>query len=144
MEKLRFGDSFCFEVIVDEDIDREDTLIPTLMIQPLAENAIWHGLMYKNGEKNLTIRFFRSAGMIYCSIEDNGIGINKSEQLKKMSNPSHKSVGLSNLRNRIKIMNEKYDTGCTLEITDLQNIDSSRSGTRVVLRFKVITNKLYI
>lgn len=144
MEKLRFGDSCCFEVIVDEDIDREDTLIPTLMIQPLAENAIWHGLMYKNGEKNLTIRFFRSAGMIYCSIEDNGIGINKSEQLKKMSNSGHRSVGLSNLRNRIKIMNEKYDTGCTLEITDLQDIDSSRSGTRVVLRFKVITNKLYI
>jgi ligand-binding sensor domain-containing protein/putative methionine-R-sulfoxide reductase with GAF domain len=144
MEKLRFDDSFCFEVIVDEDIDREETLIPTLMIQPLAENAIWHGLMYKTGEKSLTIRFSRQDGAISCSIEDNGIGIHRSEQLRRLSKSSHRSVGLSNLRNRIKIMNEKYDTGCTLEINDLQDIDSSRSGTRVVLRFKILTNKLYI
>ena len=144
MEKLRFDDSFSFEVIVDEDIDKEETLIPTLMIQPLAENAIWHGLMYKTGEKNLIIRFSSVSGAISCCIEDNGIGINRSEQLRKLSKSTHRSVGLSNLRNRIKIMNEKYDTGCTLEISDLQETDISRSGTRVVLRFKVITNKLYI
>jgi sensor histidine kinase YesM len=131
-------------VIIDEDIDKEETLIPTLMIQPLAENAIWHGLMYKTGEKHLTIRFSRVAGAISCSIEDNGIGINRSEQLRKLSKSTHRSVGLSNLRNRIKIMNEKYDTGCTLQISDLQDIDSSKCGTRVVLQFKVITNKLYI
>jgi len=144
MEKLRFDDSFCFRVVVDEDIDKEEILIPTLMIQPLAENAIWHGLMYKTGEKELTIRFSRLDGTISCSIEDNGIGIHRSEQLRKLSKSSHRSVGLNNLRNRIKIMNEKYDTGCTLQINDMQEIDTSRSGTRVVLRFKVITNKLYL
>ena len=42
MEKLRFDDSFTYRVIVDECIDKEETLIPTLMIQPLVENAIWH------------------------------------------------------------------------------------------------------
>jgi sensor histidine kinase YesM len=144
MEKLRFDDSFCFNVIVDEDIDKEEILIPTLMIQPLAENAIWHGLMYKTGDKELTIRFSRLDGTISCSIEDNGIGIHRSEQLRKLSKSSHKSVGLNNLRNRIKIMNEKFDTGCTLQINDMQEIDNSRSGTRVVLRFKIITNKLFI
>lgn len=144
MEKLRFDDSFCFEVLVDEDIDKEEMLIPTLMIQPLAENAIWHGLMYKTGEKKLTIRFSSQDGMISCSIEDNGIGIHRSQQLRRLSKASHRPVGLNNLRNRIKIMNEKYDTGCTLEIADLQDMDSSKSGTRVVLRFKVITTKLYI
>jgi ligand-binding sensor domain-containing protein/putative methionine-R-sulfoxide reductase with GAF domain len=144
MEKLRFDDSFCFNVIVDEDIDKEEILIPTLMIQPLAENAIWHGLMYKTGDKELTIQFSRLDGTISCSIEDNGIGIHRSEQLRKLSKSSHKSVGLNNLRNRIKIMNEKYDTGCTLQINDMQEIDNSRSGTRVVLRFKIITNKLFI
>ncbi|HEY4061020.1 MAG TPA: histidine kinase [Puia sp.] len=146
MEKLRFDDSFCFRIIVEDDIDKEETLIPTLMIQPLAENAIWHGLMYKSGEKDLTIRFFRYQETISCSIEDNGIGINRSEQLRKLSRSTHRPVGLSNLRNRIKIMNEKYDTGCTLEIKDLQELgkDEEGSGTRAVLRFKIITNKLYI
>ena len=144
MEKLRFDDSFCYKIIIDDSIDKEDTLIPSLMIQPLAENAIWHGLMYKSGEKNLTMRFFRVEETVYCSIEDNGIGIIRSEQLRKLSKSAHRPVGLSNLRNRIKIMNEKYDTGCILEIRDLREIDGDRSGTRAVLQFNIITNKVYI
>ncbi len=141
MEKLRFDDSFTFQVTVDDHIDKEEILIPTLMIQPLSENAIWHGLMCKEGEKKLSIRFSLIAETISCIIEDNGIGIKRSEELKRLNKSSHQSVGLSNLRNRIKIMNEKYDTGCTLEITDLQDLDKSKTGTRVILRFNIITNK---
>jgi LytS/YehU family sensor histidine kinase len=111
------------------------------MIQPLAENAIWHGLMPRKGAKKLLIRFSRVAEAIYCIIEDNGIGINCSMSVKQLKRPLHQSVGLSNLRNRIKIMNEKYDTGCTLEITDLNDLNKDKSGTRVVLRFNTIINK---
>ncbi|MBS1597414.1 MAG: histidine kinase [Bacteroidetes bacterium] len=144
MEKLRFDDSFTFRIIIDDNIDKEETLIPTLMIQPLAENAIWHGLMYKKGRKNLTIRFSKLGEIISCYIEDNGIGINQSEEMKKTNRPSHRPVGLSNLRNRIKIMNEKYDTGCTLEIIDLSEFNREKTGTCAVLRFNIITNKIFI
>jgi putative methionine-R-sulfoxide reductase with GAF domain len=144
MEKLRFDDSFTFRIIIDDNIDKEETVIPTLMIQPLAENAIWHGLMFKKGRKNLTIRFSRLEEIISCYIEDNGIGINQSEQIKKANRPSHKPVGLNNLRNRIKIMNEKYDTGCTLEIIDLSEFNKEKTGTCAVLRFNIITNKIFI
>ncbi|MFI5185776.1 MAG: histidine kinase [Chitinophagales bacterium] len=141
MEKLRFDDSFSFQVTVDDRIDKEETLIPTLMIQPLSENAIWHGLMCKEGDKKLAIRFRLAGETISCVIEDNGIGIKRSEELKQLNKPSHQSVALNNLRNRIKIMNEKYDTGCTLEIIDLQDIDKSKTGTRAILQFKIISNK---
>src|SRR5438105_11942813 len=104
MEKLRFDDSFSYSITFDDHIDKEETLIPTLMIQPLAENAIWHGLMHKKGEKKLLIRFSRLAETISCTIKDNGIGINRSHQLKQFNRPPHQSVGLSNLRNRINIM----------------------------------------
>ena len=141
MEKLRFDDSFTFRITVDDQIDKEETLIPTLMIQPLAENAIWHGLMTKKGDKKLSIRFSRHEDMISCTISDNGIGINRAEALKLLARTPHQSVGLTNLRNRIKIMNEKYDTGCSLEITDLSDLYKEKTGTRVVLRFKIITTK---
>lgn len=144
MEKLRFDDSFTFRISVDECIDKEDTLIPTLMIQPLAENAIWHGLLQKEGEKKLLIRFSKVDETIACSIVDNGIGINRSEELKKLNQTTHQSVGLNNLRNRIKIMNEKYDIGCSFEIMDMSELDAEKTGTRAVLRFNILTNKLYL
>jgi LytS/YehU family sensor histidine kinase len=144
MEKLRFDDSFTFNCSVDEDIELEEILVPTLMIQPLAENAIWHGLMHKKGEKKLTIRFSRLDGTISCSIEDNGIGIKRSEQLKKINKPPYQSVGLNNLRNRIKILNEKYDSGCTLEITDISDFSRHKTGTRAVLRFNIMINKPFL
>ncbi|MEO6000316.1 MAG: histidine kinase [Chitinophagaceae bacterium] len=141
MEKLRFDDSFTFKCTVDDNIDVEETLIPTLMIQPLAENAIWHGLMHKKGEKKLTIRFSMLAGTIACTIEDSGIGINRSEELKLLNKPPYQPVGLNNLRNRIKILNEKYETGCSLEIKDLKDFGKHKNGTRAVLRFNIMINK---
>jgi LytS/YehU family sensor histidine kinase len=144
MEKLRFDDSFTFRIIVGESIDKEDILIPTLMIQPLAENAIWHGLMPKDGEKKLRICFSRMDETISCTIEDNGIGINRSDQLKSLIKQTHQSVGLNNIRNRIKIMNEKYDIGCSLDITDLNELSEEKTGTCALLRFNVIDNKLFL
>jgi LytS/YehU family sensor histidine kinase len=141
MEKLRFDDSFTYRITVDEQVEQEEILIPALMIQPLAENAIWHGLMPKEGEKELSIHFSQRGETISCTIEDNGIGIQQSEQLKKSNRPTHQSVGLSNLRNRMKIMNEKYGTGCILEIADLQDLTKDKTGTRVILRFNNILNK---
>ncbi len=144
MEKLRFDDSFTFRIIVGESIDREDTLIPTLMIQPLAENAIWHGLMQKEGKKNLLICFSQLDDTISCTIEDNGIGINRSEQLKAKIKQTHQSVGLSNIRHRIKILNEKYKISCSLDIIDLNELSEEQTGTCALLRFNAINNKLLL
>ena len=141
MEKLRFDDSFTFRITADKHIDQEETLIPTMMIQPLAENAIWHGLMPKKGNKKLSVHFSTLNGMIYCTVEDNGIGLQNSERLKKEKRSLHESLGLSNLRNRIKILNEKYDTGCSLELFDIQDFNNGRTGTCAVLSFKILTTQ---
>jgi ligand-binding sensor domain-containing protein len=141
MEKLRFDDSFTFRITADKTIDQEETLIPTMMIQPLAENAIWHGLMPKKGNKKLSIHFSTMDQLIYCTVEDNGIGLRSSELLKKQKRSLHESLGLSNLRNRIKILNEKYNTGCSLELFDLQDVNRDRTGTCAVLSFNLITTQ---
>ncbi len=129
-------------ITADEEIDREDILIPTMMIQPLAENAIWHGLIPKKGKKKLSIHFSSVGETISCTVEDNGIGIKHSDQLKRINRPLHKSVGLTNLQNRIKLMNEKYNTNCTLEIIDLEDLNNNKTGCCVILRFNSNINKL--
>jgi hypothetical protein len=76
-----------------------------------------------------------------CTIEDNGIGIKRSQQLKRLNRPLHKSLGLSNLRNRIKLMNEKYYTNCTLEIIDLEDLNNGKTGCCAILSFNMNINK---
>jgi len=137
MEQLRFGSSFSYIIETTGLPDEEEINIPTLMIQPLVENAIWHGLMHRQGDKKIVIRFEQYNDMVTCIIEDNGIGIHASRKMKQEN--KRPSVGLENLRNRIKIMNEKYNMNCSLGITDLSETDNSLTGTRVVLKFKILT-----
>jgi putative methionine-R-sulfoxide reductase with GAF domain len=138
MEQLRFDASFTYSIFTGENINTEETAIPSLMIQPLVENAIWHGLMQAEGEKKIKISFTQCENKITCTIEDNGIGIRRSEKLKEINRTPHQSTGLENLQKRIKIMNEKYDMDCSLEITDLEDTVEKGKGTKVVLRFNVI------
>ncbi len=138
MEQLRFNDSFTYLIQASENIDTGETSIPSLMIQPLAENAIWHGLMHAGTNKRLKINFTKEDQKITCVIEDNGIGIHESEQLKKLTRPLHRSTGLDNLQRRIKIMNEKYRLDCSLQITDLKDTVRGGNGTKAILRFNII------
>jgi len=137
MEQIRFRSSFCYKIETSGSNDDGDINIPTLMIQPLVENAIWHGLMPKKGDKKITVRFFQSGDFVTCIIEDNGIGIYQSEKMNQFNKQPH--VGLENLRSRIKIMNEKYHMNCTLDIKDLSENNIHRTGTLATLRFKILT-----
>ena len=139
MERLRFDESFSYEIVADENVDLSETVIPSMMIQPMVENAIWHGLMLAEAEKKIRIRFSQHNNKIVCTIEDNGIGIRKSEKLKQQHRPLHRSISLENLQKRIRIMNEKYNTGCSLNIQDLSEVGGNGSGTRVVLELNLLT-----
>jgi len=138
MEQLRFDDSFKYIIETDEQVDTTETVLPSMMIQPLVENAIWHGLMYSTHDKKIRIAFSQTDSKMVCTIEDNGIGISQSEQLRKKHRPLHRSVGLENLQKRIKIMNEKYGTDCSLQIVDLSATGSNTKGTRVTLQLKLM------
>jgi len=138
MEQLRFDGSFTWNISVAEDIDAEEILVPSLMTQPLVENAIWHGLLPSDGDKKLLIEFKQKLDKISCTIEDNGIGFRRSLAEKLQQKTSHQSVGLDNLRNRIKILNEKFGTGCSLSIRELEDERPGGKGTRVILEFTVI------
>ncbi|RYG44111.1 MAG: GAF domain-containing protein, partial [Chitinophagaceae bacterium] len=138
MEKLRFEDSFTYSIYADDEVDTAETVLPSMMIQPIVENAIWHGLMQSATEKKLRIAFTQVENRLACTVEDNGIGIHRSEKLKETQRPLHRSIGLENLQKRIRIMNEKYKTDCSLEITDLKIAGINGSGTRVVLQMNMI------
>jgi len=128
IEDLRFKDSIKHLVLVENVIPSAVT-IPIMMVQPFVENAIWHGLRDKEGEKIITISFslFETA-YIKCVIEDNGTG------RKIKPNPGKKSLSTGFVKQRLDLLNKIHNLSCNLTITDKPN----GTGTIVTLLMPIL------
>lgn len=134
LESLRFGRSFQYQIHVDESIDDEETLIPSLLIQPFVENAIWHGLLHKKGDRKLQLSFLiNSNDQLVCIVEDNGIGRAKAAAIKagKMDAQSHESKGMRISQERIDLLQLQTHLNPEIKIEDLSDSNNEPSGTRV-------------
>jgi len=136
LESLRFDQSFSYSITVDEQLSGEMVLVPSLMVQPFAENAIWHGLLHKDGDKKLTIRFSGTAeDHLTCVIEANGVGREKAGPVKQMTPSSkvHESKGINIIRERLELLQKKTGKPASVVITDLYNDLREPVGTRVTI-----------
>lgn len=137
MEKLRF-EEFEYNIEIQEDRNLENVKMAPMLVQPLVENAIWHGLRGKEGEKKIFIRFYSYTGQLICEIEDNGIGYLKSLENKNGSLKAHRSLGITNVYERLKVLNEKYNLKCSLSIKDKSELpERNDSGTIATLKFNL-------
>jgi sensor histidine kinase YesM len=120
----------------------DDTVLPPMLIQPFIENAIWHGVSANNPKININVAFMRENDHLTCVIDDNGIGIEQSKTTRKNGDPLHSSYGIANIRNRIRLLNEKYDLRSDITITDKKNRNgSAESGTIVTLHLPLEINE---
>jgi ligand-binding sensor domain-containing protein len=136
LESLRFDQSFSWEIQVDESLANDEVLVPSLMIQPFAENAIWHGLMHKEGVKKLTIRFSNNADeYLTCVVEDNGVGRERSKLIREnnINSMVHESKGIGIIQERLRLLEEKTGKPATLTIEDVQEKNNEVTGTRVII-----------
>lgn len=134
LESLRFDDSFTWKITADETLSQDEVLVPSLMVQPFAENAIWHGLLHKDGKKELRIHFSgRSDDYLTCTIEDNGIGREKAAEIKNanMHSKTRQSRGIAIIHERLELLQQKTGKPATVEITDLYDNNHEPAGTRV-------------
>lgn len=133
MESLRFENKFDYIICVDEKINPESYEIPSMLIQPFVENAIWHGLLHKNEKGVLKIRFTRMENGLEITIEDNGIGRKKAEEIKSRQVIKKISYGISITEDRIAILNSNHSKKATVQIVDLVDEKDNPSGTKVIL-----------
>ena len=133
MEQIR-NTNFRFSISIDDALP-PDTLLPPMLIQPFIENAIWHGTGADRTGIEIRIGFRKHDNTLVCTVGDNGIGINQSMQYKSGRLDSHHSRGITNIRNRIRLLNEKYKLQSSVTIVDKANLPGSEeSGTLVTLR----------
>jgi sensor histidine kinase YesM len=127
-EAMRFEKKFSYEVSVDDALDPEEILVPTMILQPFVENAIWHGLAGKGEAGRIQIRFEKQDNQLVCSVEDNGRG-RPAEGTKKPGGHESKALGIT--ARRLSLLEEETGVKSFYEIIDLKTADGEPAGTRV-------------
>jgi tetratricopeptide (TPR) repeat protein len=135
LEHLRFNEKFDYEISIDDALDGDAVLVPNMLLQPHLENAIWHGLRYKEGKGFLKLDFKLKNNMVKVIVDDNGIGLTKSRELKTTNQKVHESRGMTNTRERISLLNELYKKNISMEISEKE---SPETGTRIEISFPLI------
>jgi hypothetical protein len=133
LEQLRFDKSFEFSFSIDANIDPNKYMIPSLLIQPFLENAIWHGILHNESENGkIKVAIHLIDGLIHVRIIDNGIGIEASQANKLIKDKNdHKSSGLSLTKKRIELIHTIEKTSFQFKILDLNNEEGITTGTEI-------------
>jgi two-component system LytT family sensor kinase len=130
IEQIRFGERLLVEFDVENSIAH--MAVPSLILQPLVENAIKHGIAPKVGNSRILVQAKRRDGMVLLSVEDNGVGLfaNGNQLGRSLSGAgSGAGVGLQNVRERLHTM---YGVTANLSLVNLP-----RGGSRATLEIPV-------
>jgi ligand-binding sensor domain-containing protein len=134
LERLRCEQKFSFKIKYDPEIDAHFIQIPPMLLQPFVENAIWHGLMNKEGEGHLWINIDQEDSTLICTITDDGIGRKKAAELKSKSAYSYKSMGMRITADRIAMLQQQNQLKTSIQVTDLILPDGNAGGTEVLIK----------
>jgi tetratricopeptide (TPR) repeat protein len=137
LEALRFEIPFRYEIRTNE-INTSSTMIPSLLLQPFVENAIWHGLQAnREVEGNITIDLNLQNGILHCKIIDNGIGREKASLLISKNENNKTSLGIKLTEHRLQLIDTLNKEGVGVAISDVKNKAGQIAGTCVDIKIPV-------
>ena len=142
LEKMRFEDSL--EVIIDDcaaiEEDKDDIMIPSMIIQPYVENAFKHGLLHKKDNRQVSIRFSINeiSKILTCVVEDNGVGRKQSEAYKLAGQMNHSSFATSATQKRLELLNQGRKDSIAVLFEDKTDDTGNATGTKVTIAIPYI------
>ncbi|HFA49286.1 MAG TPA: hypothetical protein ENJ95_09740 [Bacteroidetes bacterium] len=134
LEHFRFRDKFEYQFKNNAKDKGSDLEVPPMLIQPFIENAVWHGLRYKNEMGHLEVTINEDGNNIIVTIKDDGIGRKKSQELKTANQKKYKSTGLENISKRIALINEIYGKDYKIKV---QDIDGGKEDTGTLVEIVI-------
>ena len=135
LEELRLNFELKYKEEIDNTIDAEKERIPSLILQPFVENALWHGLSKKTGEKILIVKIKAEDEWIVCEITDNGIGRNKATEQYNIFPEGHLSKATSITLQRLINFNQSA-TVQPISFIDHTNEDGQATGTTAIIKIR--------
>lgn len=139
IENIRFNNAIQFHVDIEKGVNINTIKIPCLMLQPFLENAIWHGLSLKKGDKKLDLLIKNDTpSFIQIIVNDNGIGRSKSQEINKQKTHKKKSIGIKLTQERLNHFFKNYQNNCSVTFTDLLDKNDDSKGTSVIIKIPLI------
>lgn len=148
IEQLRFEEKLKFDINIDQNIDTEEQEIPSMLLQPIVENAVNHGLFHKKGNGRIYIHFKNiHPNTIQVIIEDDGIGFNRAKEIFKSSAKNYQSRSSEVLRERLELLNRSKNWLIDYKLTDKEEMDKTnislkeKTGSIAILKFIKMNEK---
>jgi PAS domain S-box-containing protein len=138
IENMRFDNLFTKNIVIDPAIDLLRTSVPPMMIQPLVENAIKHGLIHreKPGILTLEVKKMNEHDLLFI-VEDNGIGRERAAEIE--GEKPYESKATKIIRERIRLLNETHpNSRFEINYIDLLEENGQPAGTRVEVRMALL------
>ena len=133
IEKMRLKDKFEYHLLLDKAINLDEIEVPPSILQPFVENAIWHGFLGLTKKCKLSINVLQKDDNTLIEIIDNGIGREKSKNLKS---GKHKSAGLKIIDKTIEAYRNKDILDLEITTIDLFDDNDKPSGTKICIAIK--------
>lgn len=133
LEKIRFRDKIVYVESIDQNLLEKDPEIASMILQPLIENAILHGLSNKEDSGYIKLMVEDAEGYLKCIVEDNGIGREEATTIKNMNQKQHFSIASINTSERLSILKKSGYRKANLHINDLFDSEGNSLGTRVTV-----------
>lgn len=130
LEQMRVSGGFTYEVNVSDNLNLDKIQVPPLFLQPFIENAIWHGIMKKEGDKKIELHIKRDHKNVVCVVKDNGVGIEKTKKITHIDQ-RRKFSGAKATENRIRMLYQNKDV--KIKTKALKKNDET--GTVVTIEF---------
>jgi LytS/YehU family sensor histidine kinase len=138
IENIRFSNEIDFSINIDENVNVDNIKVPSLVLQPFLENALWHGLSTKKNDKKITLDIEKMDNrFVTISITDNGVGREASEKIKQQKTLKRKSIGIAITRERLFNFSRQYHDMYNMHIEDLKDENGSALGTKVVVNIPI-------
>lgn len=130
LEQMRFESKISYSIDTAPGVIPAKLLVPPMMIQPLIENSILHGITPSGKNGVIKIAFRVKNNMLHCSVTDNGIGLKAAAS---SNHDGHQSTAIQNLRKRLDLLNRLYKTNATLEITEIYDSGVTQGTTALLI-----------
>lgn len=135
IEQLRFEDHLQYSISVDQQLDVYECIIPSMILQPIVENAVNHGIFHKEESGFVHIHFkYINATSFQVEVKDDGIGIEKAQEISRTSVKNYESRSSDIILERIQILNQHKEWGISYQVQDLFKLKETQ-GTLVTLTF---------